>query len=210
MLTIYVCAVALLVVVLCGGRLRRLAQVRIRHVWLVWAALVDQVLVISVIPDSHRTLLALAHIASYVAAGACVVVNRHLAGVWLIAAGGATNGLVIALNGGTLPASAGALRASGWQPSPDHFNNSALLAHPRLHLLGDIFATPPWLPGHDVFSIGDIAICLGVLWFLWHTCITTRDTAPASGDAAPASGDTAPASGDTAQWRAEQGPRPGR
>ena len=168
MLTVYACAVALLIVVLCRGQLRRLARVRIRHVWLVWAALADQVLVISVIPNSRPALLAAAHLVSYLAAAGCIVANRRLPGVWLIAAGGASNGIVIALNGGILPASARALRASGWHPSTGHFNNSAVLPHPRLPLLGDIFATPPWLPGHDVFSLGDIAICLGVLWFLWR------------------------------------------
>jgi hypothetical protein len=168
MLTIYVCALALLIVAACGGQLRRLAQVRIRHVWLVWAALADQVLVISVVPNSRPALLAAAHLASYFAAAACIVANRRLPGVWLIAAGAASNGIAIALNGGTLPASARALRVSGWHPSAGHFTNSAALPHPRLPLLGDIFATPPWLPGHDVFSIGDVAICLGVLWFLWR------------------------------------------
>jgi hypothetical protein len=33
-----------------------------------------------------------------------------------------------------------------------------VLVSPRLPLLGDIFATPSWLPGHNVFIIGDVAI----------------------------------------------------
>ncbi len=170
MLTFYISAAALLGVACTGAPLRRLATIRIRHAWLLWAALADQILIISVIPNSHPTLLAGAHIASYLAAGACLLANRHLPGAWLIGIGGALNGLAITANGGTMPAAEAALRASGWQTSTEHFNNSAPLSRPRLPLLGDIFATPPWLPGHTVFSIGDIAIWLGIAWFLWRTC----------------------------------------
>jgi hypothetical protein len=31
---------------------------------------------------------------------------------------------------------------------------------PHLQFLGDVFATPRWLPGRDVFSVGDVAIVL--------------------------------------------------
>jgi len=170
MLTVYLIAAVLLIVVCTGGSLRRLAEVRIRRAWLLWAALADQILIISVLPNSHPPLLASAHIASYVAAGACLLANRHLPGLWLVGAGGALNGLIITINGGTLPASAAALRASGRTASTNHFDNSAALAHPHLPLLGDILATPPWLPGHTVFSIGDIAIWLGIGWLIWRVC----------------------------------------
>ena len=170
MLTFYIAAATLLALACSGAPLRRLATIRIRHAWLLWTALADQVLIISVIPNSHPTVLAAAHIASYVAGGACLLVNRRLPGVWLVGVGGALNALAIAANGGTMPASQAALRASGWHTSTEHFNNSAPLSSPRLPLLGDIFATPPWLPGHTVFSIGDIAIWLGIAWFLWRSC----------------------------------------
>ena len=170
MLTVYIAGAVLLVLACLGAPLGRLASVRIRHSWLLWAALADQVLIISVIPKSHPATLALAHIASYVAAGVCVLLNRRLPGVWLIGAGGALNGVVIAVNGGTLPTTAAALRTAGRNESVHQFSNSGLLPHPRLPLLGDIFATPAWLPGHTVFSIGDVAIWLGIAWLLWRTC----------------------------------------
>lgn len=170
MLTVYIGVAMLLVVACTGAPLARLAQIRIRRVWLLWLALADQVLVISILPDSHPGALALAHIVSYLLAGACLVVNRDLPGGWFIGAGGALNGLVIALNDGTLPASAIAVRASGRELDAAHFNNSAVLAHPRLALLGDVFATPAWLPGHNVFSVGDLAIWAGLGWLLWRTC----------------------------------------
>ena len=63
------CLVLLLVhAVLPGSDLRRLGRLRWRHTWLVWLALADQVLVISVLPDGHG-LSEAAHLGSYVLAG---------------------------------------------------------------------------------------------------------------------------------------------
>jgi hypothetical protein len=169
-LTVYL-GVAMLVLVACtGGSLARLATIRFRHVWLLWAALADQILVISVLPASNATMLAIAHIASYLAAGAWLLANRRLPGGRLIGLGGALNGLVISLNGGTLPASASALRAAGQATEAGQFTNSEVLADPRLAWLGDVFATPGWLPGHNVFSVGDVAIWVGLMILLWRTC----------------------------------------
>lgn len=179
MLSVYLSVAMLLVVACTGAPLARLADLRIRRSWLLWAALADQIIIISVLPDANPTALALAHIASYLAAGACLLANRHLPGSWLLGTGGALNGLVIAANGGTLPASDTALRAAGQDPRLDQFNNSAVLADPHLPLLGDIFATPPWLPGHNVFSVGDIAIWLGLGWLLWRTCRPPAGARPA-------------------------------
>jgi hypothetical protein len=169
-LTVYIGAAMFVVLACTGASLSRLATVRIRHLWLLWAALLDQIVIISIIPSSNEIGLAVAHIASYAAAGFCLVANRRLPGMLLLGAGGALNGLVITLNGGTLPASASALRAAGRQPVAGEFTNSDVLANPRLPWFGDVFATPAWLPGHNVFSIGDVAIWCGIAWFLWRTC----------------------------------------
>jgi hypothetical protein len=174
MLTVYIAVAMLLVVAVAGAPLARLATVRIRHVWLLWLALLDQVLVISVLPDSHAGVLAAAHIASYLAAAICVVLNRRTPGIWFIGLGGALNGVTITLNGGTLPASGAALEASGHPGVAGEFSNSAVLADAKLAVFGDIFATPAWLPGNNVFSIGDVFIWLGLAWLLWRTCGPTR------------------------------------
>jgi hypothetical protein len=172
-LTVYL-ALGMLLVVACAGapraRLARLGTVRIRHAWLLWAALADQIVVISVLPAANVTALAIAHVASYLAAGACLLANRRLPGGRLIGLGGALNGLVICVNGGTLPASESAVRAAGQVAETGAFTNSEVLADPRLPWLGDVFATPVWLPGHNVFGLGDLAIWVGLAVFLWRTC----------------------------------------
>lgn len=177
MLTVYL-GVAMLVLVACtGAPISRLALIRIRHVWLLWAALADQIVIISVLPESNATVLALAHIASYAAAGVWLFANR-LHGGRLIGLGGGLNGLVISLNGGTLPASASAVRAAGQAADTGQFTNSEVLAHPRLAWLGDVFATPAWVPGHNVFSVGDVAIWVGLVIFIWRTCRVSTKPLP--------------------------------
>jgi hypothetical protein len=78
--------------------------------------------------------------------------------------------VTIALNGGTLPAAASALESSGHQGPPGQFANSAVLPDAKLAIFGDVFATPSWLPGNNVFSIGDVLIWVGLAWLLWRTC----------------------------------------
>jgi hypothetical protein len=145
-----------------GGRLTRLADIRIRHVWLIGAALGIQILVISVIPDvgpewAHRT----AHVGSYVLGIAFVVVNLHVPGLWIAALGGGANFLAIGANGGVMPASARALEIAGKTPTPDGFANSVLVEDARLWFLGDIFAIPDGWPLANVFSIGDVLLVIG-------------------------------------------------
>jgi hypothetical protein len=172
------CLLLLLVAALAPrSDVRRLADVRIRHTWLVWVALATQVLVISVLPGDHQTVSAGAHLASYAVAGVFAVANRALPGALVVAAGGALNFGAIAANGGTMPSTAGALRRSGWHPAPGHFANSALVPNARLSWLGDVFATPSWLPIHSVFSVGDILVVVGVAVFLQRCTRQSDDIA---------------------------------
>ena len=46
------------------------------------------------------------------------------------------------------------------------------MAHPRLALLGDVFAIPAGVPLAEVFSIGDVVIMLGVVYTAYRICGT--------------------------------------
>jgi lipoprotein signal peptidase len=171
MIILYACLLLVLLhVALPGSDLRRLASLRLRHTWLVWLALLTQVVVISLLPDLDGLSLA-AHLSTYVLAMVFVLLNTRTAGTWLVAAGGVGNLIAIAANGGTMPADPDALRASGWSPAPGHFANSNVVAHPRVAWLGDVFHTPSWLLVHSVFSVGDVVIVVGVAVFLHQTCL---------------------------------------
>ena len=178
---------AVLSPMLAGGSLRRLGDLRIRGTWIVVLALVAQIVVIELVPRADPVVLSGVHLATYVAAGVFVAINRQVPGLWLVALGAASNGLTIAANGGTLPASRSALERAGVHLVPGEFLNSGVLPHPRFAFLGDVFAIPAGLPLANVFSIGDVLIVLGVGWGAHRICgsrlvpAVRRDPAGTSG-----------------------------
>jgi hypothetical protein len=160
------CAVLILALApLTGGRLQRLAEIRLRWVPLAVAALVLQVFVITVWPQMPHALAVGGHLTSYVMLGAVVWVNRSLPGMLIIAAGAGANALAITVNDGTLPASASALRQTGITLHPG-FQNSGVLTHPHLAWLGDIMVSPSWLPLRNMISIGDLVLLVGAAWLV--------------------------------------------
>ncbi|MBW3537177.1 MAG: DUF5317 family protein [Actinobacteria bacterium] len=153
-------SLALATVPLGRGRLGALADLQLRRWWLLAAGIGLQVAALSGVPSALGAGL---HGASYLAGAAYLVSNLHLSGLWWIAVGGAMNVVGIAANGGTLPASPGALDAAGIdRVRGASFANSAALDDPKLAFLGDIFAIPEWLPFSNVFSLGDIVIWAGI------------------------------------------------
>ena len=161
---------ALLSPLLAGGSLRRLGDLRFRGTWILVAALLAQVVAIEVVPNANHDILSAVHLATYVAAGWYVVLNRRIPGLWVVALGAASNGIAIAANGGTLPASRTALETAGIHLEPGEFVNSGVLEHPHLGFLGDVFAIPAGFPLANVFSIGDVLIVLGVAWGAHRVC----------------------------------------
>ena len=154
---------ALLTVVVTGGRLGALADLRLRRAYLVGIALAAQVVVISIVPGSFDGLHKPVHIGTYVLLAAFLWSNRHVVGLPLIAAGAATNAAAIFANHGVMPASASALATAGMPADKAaEFANSAVVHHPHLAWLGDVFAVPASWPLSNVFSIGDVLIAVGV------------------------------------------------
>ena len=156
----FACLVIVASVPLFGGSVSRLTGVRLRHGWLVLLALVLQ-MVLSSLGGLPRVVPVALQLISYGLAAAALWVNRSLPGLVVIGVGAALNGVVIGLNGGTLPASAHALREAGLATSPTEFVNSGVLAHPVLPWLGDMWATPSWLPFRNVISVGDLTVLIG-------------------------------------------------
>jgi Family of unknown function (DUF5317) len=155
-----VAILAVLAPAVLGGRLGRLARVRVRKTGVIMCALLVQIFIVEVF-TRPAWLLQSAHVATYIAAGWFLWINRRIPGAPLLGLGAASNGVTIILNGGVLPASPSALRSAGLAESLDRFANSAPLTHPRLAFLGDVFAIPASWPLSNVFSIGDVLIIAG-------------------------------------------------
>jgi hypothetical protein len=160
----------LLSVPLARGRLVALADLPLRRPGLAVAAILVQILVISVIPGGDQTFHTTAHLFSYVLLGAFAFVNRRIPGLAIAAFGGLLNFIAISANGGVMPADPETI-ASFSHTTPDgEFANSQVLAHPKLLFLGDVIATPSSLPLHTVFSIGDLVLMLGVAVLVHVQC----------------------------------------
>src|SRR5207247_7047692 len=73
------------------------------------------------------------------------------------------NGVVIAVNGGSMPVTRTAARAAGLMPS----DYESVSEHARsLRFLGDVFAIPSSLPLSNTFSVGDLLISFGMIAFI--------------------------------------------
>ncbi len=162
--------VGVLSVPLAGGRLSLLADLRLRAVGLLSGALLVQVLILAVLSDGNPTILGATYVATFVAAGAFLWLNRRIPGILLLGLGGALNATAIIANGGVMPARAGALEAAGRPIVEDRFRNSTAVTDPHLPWLGDTFAIPSGVPLANVFSVGDVVIALGAFLLLHAAC----------------------------------------
>jgi hypothetical protein len=161
MFLVAVVALSLITVPLAGGRLSKLSDLRLRWTPVILAALAIQVVIVSVAPGGDHWLHRFLHLVSYGLAGAFLLVNRRQPGIRMVAVGAVLNAIAIVANNGVMPASTSALRIAGEVSRTNGFANSTGLAHPRLLVLGDIFAIPESWPLHNVFSIGDVCIAIG-------------------------------------------------
>lgn len=163
---------ALLLVIsvpLAGGDLRRLASLDLRATWTVLLSCAIQVGITSLIRGGSHEVHVLLHFTSYALVVWFLIANRHVSGMPLLALGAGLNMLAIGVNGGTMPASAFALRVSGIDTSGG-FENSGLVHHANLAFLGDIIPVPgPW-PIGNVLSIGDLLIYTGGFIVLHCAC----------------------------------------
>jgi Family of unknown function (DUF5317) len=147
---------------LLGGRLDRLAGLHFRWAWLAVAGLALQVALFSpviapIIGDAGPAL----YVASTAAVLVAVLRNWRIPGMAILAVGALSNLLAIVANGGVMPASPEAVASLGLDAA-EGFSNSVVMVAPALGPLTDTFALPAWLPGANVFSVGDVLIGVGV------------------------------------------------
>ncbi len=167
MLVLVCVAVALAVTSLTRRRLSGVLAIPWRHRWLLPLALVAQTVVVEV-PGLPAAVASAVHVLTYALAGAFLLLNRHVKGLWLLGLGAGANAVTITLNGGTLPADPHALAVAGIRQDLA-FPNSGPLAHPVLPWLGDVFAVPQGVPFANVFSVGDVLVVAGVVWLVRAT-----------------------------------------
>jgi Family of unknown function (DUF5317) len=160
-----VVVVGVMVGLLLGGRLDRIADVRLRAPWLFYLAIGLQLLAFPSLFMPWRASEGIAtglSIGSYVCLLAVFLLNRRLTGMPVAGAGMLLNLAAILSNGGHMPALPSAMRGAGMSYTGVH-NNSVAEAHPHLAWFVDRWAAPHWLPGGNVFSAGDVLIAVGAV-----------------------------------------------
>jgi hypothetical protein len=148
-----------------GGRLGNLSQMHLKHTWLVLASFLPQFVIFTPLGEGIDESVSVAiHLVTYVMLLAFIALNRRDPGITFAGVGVVANALVIFANGGYMPASPRALDYAGFVTTSETHYNSAVADHGvRLLMLGDVMATPDWVPlVSNVFSVGDVLIAIGV------------------------------------------------
>ena len=169
-----VIAAALAIAVIIGGDVRRLNQLRIRHVELLLAAFATKVAV-ALLGTAHSEIaVTAARPLNVIGAVLLLVVvwfNRRIPGALLFGAGLTLNLIVIVAFGGRMPVLLPrdadpnspilALLRGGLDPL------HVALEHPQgLWFIGDIFNIPS-IGGHSsLVSVGDLLMAAGVAWLI--------------------------------------------
>jgi hypothetical protein len=147
-----------------GGRLGNVQCAHLRRAWLVGAALGLQLVAFSAVGSRLGAggVVAL-HLLSYAALLVFAMINLRSLGIAIASLGLVCNALVIAANGGYMPARRAALATAGKLYAGASDANSRLIAAgTRFAFLGDVFALPRGMPLANVFSVGDLLIAAGV------------------------------------------------
>ncbi len=159
-----------------GARLSMLAELRFRGDVLVFASLAVQLAVFTPlraqVPDAWVVPL---HLLSYALIVGFFLLNLRVPGFWLVGFGVISNLIVIVANRGRMPVSLETWRATGGDVGllvRKGFDDNNVLAGPGTHFswLGDVFALPSSVPFAAAVSVGDIAIVLGMVAFVYRTC----------------------------------------
>lgn len=165
----------LVVLVLRGGSLRHLGELRLRYPVLAFLSLAIQLVIFppngSAPPFPEWTTVLYA--VSMLLIGIWTILNRHIPGIVLVGIGLVCNLVAILANGGYMPVDPDIARVAGLQrDTPEtalQFNSIARDTNVHLWILTDILPVPAGLPFHNVYSIGDVLLTCGLCWCLIRT-----------------------------------------
>jgi hypothetical protein len=159
---------------------RTLKLKKLRWEWLVFAAVLPQILVFQLplvgrwVPEPAIPFIQVVTMLGLLIFAA---VNLFTSGFWALGLGLAANLLVISLNGGWMPISQETLlRLAPSRPADFWVIGTRLgltkdrilaTADTRLGWLSDCLTLPQWFPYKFAFSFGDIFISIGAVLLLW-------------------------------------------
>ncbi|MGB9587086.1 MAG: DUF5317 domain-containing protein [Armatimonadota bacterium] len=169
------------------GKLQNLGRAPVRHVWLFGVAFLIMAAVETLGVSRHggplRSVIRSANIVQYVILLAAILANFHMREMWLAGFGTFLNALVVAVNGGTMPVSARALRVAGYEEMlrPEvvskFVRHSIMSSSTHLKLIADIIPIPKVLIlPPQVLSIGDALVAVAVFIFVQRYMVSSGKT----------------------------------
>lgn len=186
--------VALIIALLRGGKLSRLAHLPVRNTWLVVGAFALQIYLVYVPAGKTQGLTdpaAVLHIVSYALLLTAIWQNRHLPGITVIAVGVLLNLAVIVANGGFMPIEPEVVRRLGHEDRVVSLESGYRVykakdvvlprEQTRLWLLSDIFVLTPPFPIRSAFSPGDVLLSTGIFVLLQRVMVSSPGR-PSNGD----------------------------
>jgi MFS family permease len=197
-----VIALALVVGALAGGGLPRLAQLRLRWIWVLGVALGLRIGAALLAANGMDEGLPLGwlFIAAYLLIFIWLAGNWRVPGLQVAAIGIGLNTVALLLNGGQMPIWSVAFDAAGFTPGalandPFHYllpTGSPAEFVSRGGIFGDVVPLPvPIL--RDVLSIGDVLLAIGIFWAIVYSMIRPEAPMRASTLFGPRPGDPFPA-----------------
>ena len=180
-----VVVLALLTGALAGGGLPRLADLKLRSIWILGVALASR-FAAGLLRQGDigvEVPLGVFFIAGYVLTFGWLWLNWKVPGLQVAAIGIGLNTLAVLLNGGQMPIWSAAFDAAGFTPAalandPFHFllrADSAAAFVTQGGIFGDVVPLPiPVI--RDVVSIGDVLLAVGIFWAIVYSM--TRPGAP--------------------------------
>lgn len=154
------------------GKLSNLLNIRFNKIWIIILAFILQSLMRVLTVNGWDIAVRYGLIMHCLVFGILFIgfwFNRHNVGLCIIGLGSFLNALVMALNGGRMPVSAGALAKSGITGMQDYLRQGINGKHiildeaTRLFFLADIISLPSFLGVlMPVVSIGDLIVGVGI------------------------------------------------
>jgi len=175
MILLWAVVIGIVIGLLRLGNVRNLARLDLHGLWLIPIALVAQLLIFPLgkNPPIISTCAGWVHVLSYLLLLVFVLVNLRHWQLFIMGVGLILNLVVIAFNGGWMPASENALRAAGMDAVADtlvsdsFYTNIILMGEStRLNFLGDRLYLPKCIPLASAFSIGDLLLAIGIILLL--------------------------------------------
>jgi hypothetical protein len=160
-------AIGIAVILLCGGKLHRFGDVRLHKPWLLVSAAILGMFIPTMVnsnasdfPKAIDLASSVAWIVSFPLIAAFFFFNREYRGLVVAGIGAMCNAIAVSVAGGTMPVGKWAYEVGGEGKIEPTKWASESAAWP----LSDVLAAP-FLPLSTVFSVGDVLLGIGCIWF---------------------------------------------